>query len=196
MPTHLFSQHIQVLLEIKFCLPDLSASIMNRLVCKKKHNHLLHICFKMNTLNTQRIFHFLGGCAKGGDELAKSIKSGGFAIKSLSVWILWDKGKIGINKLDLRPCSWNRLSSACKWFYGCLKHFFLLKYSSFGHISDLRFITWSGWGLTIGSPKTCSFEGDPMVWPYPWDVILYARSSYYYDNIFIICLFSDIFLIL
>ena len=33
---------------------------------------------------------------------------------------------------------------------------------------------------------------DPMVWPYPRDVILCARSSYYYDNMFIICLFSDI----
>ena len=31
-----------------------------------------------------------------------------------------------------------------------------------------------------------------MVWPHPQDVILYARSSYYYDNMFIICLFSDI----
>ena len=33
-----------------------------------------------------------------------------------------------------------------------------------------------------------------MVWPHPRDVILYARSSYYYDNMFIthICLFSDI----
>ena len=31
-----------------------------------------------------------------------------------------------------------------------------------------------------------------MVGPHPRDVILYARSSYYYDNIFIICLFSDI----
>ena len=31
-----------------------------------------------------------------------------------------------------------------------------------------------------------------MVWPRPRDVILYARSSYYYDNMFIICLFSDI----
>ena len=37
----------------------------------------------------------------------------------------------------------------------------------------------------------CSVEGDPMVWPHPRDVILYARSSYYDDNIFIICLFSD-----
>ena len=32
-----------------------------------------------------------------------------------------------------------------------------------------------------------------MVWPHPRDVILYARSSYYYDNMFIRCLFSDIF---
>ena len=31
-----------------------------------------------------------------------------------------------------------------------------------------------------------------MVWPHPRDVILYARSSYYYDNMFIICLFADI----
>ena len=31
-----------------------------------------------------------------------------------------------------------------------------------------------------------------MVWPHPRDLILYARSSYYYDNMFIICLFSDI----
>ena len=31
-----------------------------------------------------------------------------------------------------------------------------------------------------------------MVWPYPRDVILYARSSYYFDNMFIICFFSDI----
>ena len=30
------------------------------------------------------------------------------------------------------------------------------------------------------------------VCPHPRDVILYARSSYYYDNMFIICLFSDI----
>ena len=34
-------------------------------------------------------------------------------------------------------------------------------------------------------------EGDPMVKPHPRDVILYARSSYYYDNMFIICFFSD-----
>ena len=31
-----------------------------------------------------------------------------------------------------------------------------------------------------------------MVWPHPRDVIRYARSSYYFDNMFIICLFSDI----
>ena len=31
-----------------------------------------------------------------------------------------------------------------------------------------------------------------MVWPHPRDVALYARSSYHYDNMFIICLFSDI----
>ena len=41
-----------------------------------------------------------------------------------------------------------------------------------------------------------SFEGDPMVWPHPRDMILYARSSYYFDNMFIICLFSEFFLIL
>ena len=41
-----------------------------------------------------------------------------------------------------------------------------------------------------------SVEGDPMVWPHPQDVILYARSSYYYDNMFILCLFRTFFLIL
>ena len=35
-----------------------------------------------------------------------------------------------------------------------------------------------------------------MVWHYPRDVILYARSSYYYNNLFIICLFLTFFLIL
>ena len=40
--------------------------------------------------------------------------------------------------------------------------------------------------------RTRSVEGNPMVWPHPRDVIQYARSSYYYDNMFIICLFSDI----
>ena len=31
-----------------------------------------------------------------------------------------------------------------------------------------------------------------MVRPHPRDVILYARSSYYYDNMFIIYLFPDV----
>ena len=35
-----------------------------------------------------------------------------------------------------------------------------------------------------------------MVWPHPRDVMLYARSSYYYDNMFIICLFLTFFPIL
>ena len=33
-----------------------------------------------------------------------------------------------------------------------------------------------------------------MVWPHPRDVILYARSSYFYDNMFIICLFLTLIL--
>ena len=37
---------------------------------------------------------------------------------------------------------------------------------------------------------------DPMAWPHPRDVILYAISSYYCDNMFIICLFLTFFLIL
>ena len=49
--------------------------------------------------------------------------------------------------------------------------------------------------ITIRSPETRSVEGDPMVWPHPRDVILYDRSSYYYD-IFILCLFLTFFLIL
>ena len=39
-------------------------------------------------------------------------------------------------------------------------------------------------------------EGDSMVWPHPRDAILYTRSSYYFDNMFIICLFLTFFLIL
>ena len=35
-----------------------------------------------------------------------------------------------------------------------------------------------------------------MVWPHPRDVILYARSSYYYDNMFINAFFLTFFLIL
>ena len=31
-----------------------------------------------------------------------------------------------------------------------------------------------------------------MVWPHPRAVMLYARSSNYYDNMFIICIFSDV----
>ena len=37
-----------------------------------------------------------------------------------------------------------------------------------------------------------SVKGDPMIWANLRDVILYARSSYYY-NMFIIYLFSDFF---
>ena len=35
-----------------------------------------------------------------------------------------------------------------------------------------------------------------MVWPHPRDVILYARPSYFYDSMFIICVFLTFFLIL
>ena len=41
-----------------------------------------------------------------------------------------------------------------------------------------------------------SVEGDPMVWPHPRDVVQYARSSYYYDNMFIIFPFLAFLLIL
>ena len=35
-----------------------------------------------------------------------------------------------------------------------------------------------------------------MVWPHPRDVILFTRSSYYYDDMFINSLFLTFFLIL
>ena len=38
-----------------------------------------------------------------------------------------------------------------------------------------------------------SIEGDPMICANPRDMILYARSSYYYNNMFIICLFPTYF---
>ena len=48
--------------------------------------------------------------------------------------------------------------------------------------------------IPLDHPRCIS--GDLMVWPHPRDVILYARSSYYYDNMFIICLFLTFFLVL
>ena len=64
-------------------------------------------------------------------------------------------------------------------------------YSNF----DLAYcITSSGRGHTIGSPETRSVvSGDPMVWPYPRDVILHTRSSYFNNNVFIIYLFLTLF---
>ena len=38
-----------------------------------------------------------------------------------------------------------------------------------------------------------SVSGDTMVWPHPREVTLYARSSYDYDNMFIIYLFLTLF---
>ena len=43
--------------------------------------------------------------------------------------------------------------------------------------------------------STLGVSADPMVKPHLLDVILYNRSSYYYNNMFIVYLFSDIFLI-
>ena len=60
------------------------------------------------------------------------------------------------------------------------------------HNSNLIWCTVSRRVDEVIPPETRSVEGDQMVWPHPRDVILYARSSYYYDNMFIICLFSDI----
>ena len=44
-------------------------------------------------------------------------------------------------------------------------------------------------GEVIPSDHPRRNEGDPMVWPHPRDAILYARSSYFYNNMFIICIF-------
>ena len=41
-----------------------------------------------------------------------------------------------------------------------------------------------------------SVDGDPLIWADLLNVILYARSSYYHDNMLIYIPFSDIFLIL
>ena len=35
---------------------------------------------------------------------------------------------------------------------------------------------------------------DPMVWPHPRDMILYTKSSYYYNNMFIVYLFPELIL--
>ena len=43
------------------------------------------------------------------------------------------------------------------------------------------------------TPSKLRVSGDLMVWPHPRDVILYARSSYYYNNDVIIYLFLTLF---
>ena len=48
-------------------------------------------------------------------------------------------------------------------------------------------VTWSGVQFHVLWMRL-RVSGDPMV-PHPLNVIQYARSSYYYDNMFIICLF-------
>ena len=45
-------------------------------------------------------------------------------------------------------------------------------------------------------PRRVASRVIQIVWPHTRDVILYARSSYYYDNMFIIILFLIFFLIL
>ena len=61
-----------------------------------------------------------------------------------------------------------------------------LNYLLFGYIHIIIIVTWSGvlyhveWMRSYyGLPKTWSIKGDPMIWPHPWDVILYTRSSDY-----------------
>ena len=53
-------------------------------------------------------------------------------------------------------------------------------------------VTWSGilyhisWmRYTIGWLSTLCVSGDPMVWPHQLDVIQCARSSYYYNNVYL-----------
>ena len=38
----------------------------------------------------------------------------------------------------------------------------------------------------MGSSEMRSVEGDPMLWPHPQDVIQYARSSYYFNNVYLL----------
>ena len=71
---------------------------------------------------------------------------------------------------------------------------------SFSYIQIIIIVTWSvysitssWWGHTIGSPENRSIKGDPMVWSHQQDVIQYARSRYYYNNMFIIYLFPTLF---
>ena len=49
---------------------------------------------------------------------------------------------------------------------------------------------------TISRRVSEVIPSDQMVWPPLRDVILYARSSFFYNNMFIIYLFPDIILIL
>ena len=47
------------------------------------------------------------------------------------------------------------------------------------HVSWMRPYHW----ITLDA--TLRVSGDSMVWPHPLDVIQYARSSYYYDNMYV-----------
>ena len=40
--------------------------------------------------------------------------------------------------------------------------------------------------ILLDHPRRYASRGDPMVLPHPLDVIQYARSSYYYDNVYVL----------
>ena len=68
------------------------------------------------------------------------------------------------------------------------------------YIYSIIIVTWTGVLYTssglaqfIGSHETRRVDGDLMIWANPRDMILYASSSYNYNNMFVICLFPTLF---
>ena len=43
-----------------------------------------------------------------------------------------------------------------------------------------------GSGHAIGSPSTLRILDDQMVWPHPLNVMQYARSSYFYNYVYVL----------
>ena len=55
------------------------------------------------------------------------------------------------------------------------------------YISNLNWwtvITSSGWAHIIGSHEMRNFKCDLMMWAHPWDLMQYARSSYYCNRLY------------
>ena len=63
----------------------------------------------------------------------------------------------------------------------------------FGFILDIHIYNGNLIWRTVSRRVDEVIPTDPMAWSHPRDVILYARSNYFYNNMFIIYLFLTLF---